>query len=1087
MTRLLPGALALLVLAVGIISTLSYYNHVQRQQGAAVKSLLSSEADRIQATVANELAAIEVVMRGLQGFFHGSEEITYEEFRRYTSALDASGELRGVEGIAYAVPLSPATLGSHLEAMRNELGTEVELTPPGARPDMAVITYIEPPTGANLEGIGFDIFTNPMARRGAELARDAGQLTISPPLRLIQDAGTDSSESRSFVMYLPVYRMNGEPDTMQQRRATLRGWVDVPFRMDDFMAGLESAINPAVDLEVMDLTPGEEAMFLYERDGVSHEQRSGNGETAQTRWVDIGFRRWQLNISSTPAFQTAARGIENNELILMVGGALTLSLAMLVFLVARARNLNEQKAIRMKALYQALSETNQAIVRMDREEQLFPLVCRFAVEYGDMSMAWVGVLDENTGDIKPTASFGKGTAFLDGMELTVCPETPKGQGPSSVAIRTNTPQVINAFEPDPRFGPQQAERVRHFNFRSVAAFPIQRGGRPVAVLAVHHQRQHVFDDDVVSLLTEMSSDISFALDNFDREAQRCTFEKALGDSEAKLSAILENVGASIYVKDLAGRYTYINQHALDLLGLEAEAVLGSTDDSIFDAATVRRIRELDNRVLEQGEELESEEIDTFRTTGETRIFWSIKMPLRDAEGRIHALCGISTDITERRAGEEQIRYLSNYDALTGLPNRELLQERSKIAFAEAKAAGRSMAILCIDLDRFKIVNDSLGYNIGDDVLREMARRLSAQLPREAVLCRMGADDFLLLLPDVDETSIRSVARELLAALALPLTVERQQLTLTASIGIAMFPAHARSMEQLVQSADAALVSAKTAGRNTFALFTPDMRDQVNEILMIENELRGALEKEQLVLYYQPQVDIVTGSITGVEALIRWEHPVIGFISPGRFIPVAEESGLIAELDLWVMRTAARQQAIWQLQGLSVPTVAVNLSAIDLYQNGFTEAVAAVLEENALSPEMLELELTESISMEHSTRTMAVLGKLHAMGVSLAIDDFGTGYSSLSYLKRYPIRKLKIDKSFIDGVGHDPEDQAIVKAIIGMARGLGFRTLAEGVETREQLDFLRGNGCDEYQGYYFCRPLPAHEILDILMRRSEVVV
>lgn len=399
--------------------------------------------------------------------------------------------------------------------------------------------------------------------------------------------------------------------------------------------------------------------------------------------------------------------------------------------------------------------------------------------------------------------------------------------------------------------------------------------------------------------------------------------------------------------------------------------------------------------------------------------------------------------------------------------------------ASAKASDTQLSLLFIDLDRFAIINDSLGHSVGDTVLKQLAQRLSAQLNLTATLSRTGGDEFCLLLPSIDSTQVTRMAQQLLDIITYPVDINERRLTLTASIGIAFFPDHGRNVEQLIQSADAALAQATQKGRNNYQIFNEVMRNHADETLLIENELREAINKQQLTVHYQPQVDMQSGRVIGVEALIRWEHPEIGTIYPSRFIPVAEESGLIVEIGNWVLNSAVKQQAVWLSEGLPLASVAVNLSALQIYKANFSETVERTLDVYQLPHEMLELELTERIAMEHSSRALIILHQLRALGVALSIDDFGTGYSSLSYLKSYPVQKLKIDKSFVDGLGDNAEDQAIVLAIIGIAKGLGFKTVAEGVETQKQWQFLHDHGCNEYQGYYLSKPVAAEFIPALL--------
>ncbi|QIB66258.1 bifunctional diguanylate cyclase/phosphodiesterase [Kineobactrum salinum] len=1071
---ILPFTLAGLVITGGLAATLLLWDHERKRERELVEAAFAVEVGQVVTNLVGKLNAYTVVMRGLQGFFQGSDEVSYIEFLRYIRALDVTSELAGVQGLGWVVPVTRGQLPQHLAAIRAQLPVPYEIHPASQRELLAPIIYLEPLAEENLNAVGFDVFSNPVARAAAEQARDSGEMVITGALSLVQDI--DSSPSPSFVMYLPVYRSGRIPATVAGRREALLGWVDVPFRMADLLASLRAEIDPDIGLEVRDGAPGEAAGLLYSTDMERQQSRSAEGELETQLEIEIGGRSWTLSLFTVPGVYRGETLPARSSLMLPAGSSLSLALGLLVFVIAKSRDRSERRAVRLGHLYHAQSEINQAIVRMDREEELLPLVCRMAVQYGGMTMAWVGKIDADTGRVVCMASFGEGTDYIQPDIVLTEAEEP---GPVEIALQENRPVIINDYLAATTT-PSRQQSAREYGWRSAAAIPLQRGGKAFAVLKVYHCRAGAFDDDVTNLLLDMAGDISFSLDNFDREAQRIDYEQALKENETMLSTIMESIGACIYLKDVEGRYLFANQQVLDLWGVSKEKVVGASDDEFFDSVTAALVRENDRRVLENGEVVEAEEVDTVRETGITRTFWSVKIPMRKADGTLYGLCGISTDITERKHNLERIRFLSNYDTLTGLPNRDLLRDKARFALETAKAQDSQVALLCIDLDRFKLINDSLGLLVGDLVLKAVAQRLTRQLHLDATLCRIGGDELFLLLPNHNQEEAEAVALRLLELIAEPLEVKRHRLSLTASIGVAVYPRHGRDFEQLTQAADAALFKAKQSGRNNFKVFAELMRAQADEILLIEHELRDALANEHLSLYYQPQISMQTGAVTGVEALLRWQHPEIGFISPSRFIPVAEESGLILELGSWVLRTAARQQALWCSTGVPVASMAVNLSAGQVYKDGFAEMVAGVLEQNQLPPAMLDLELTERIAMEHSSKTLTTLTELQELGVTLSIDDFGTGYSSLSYLKRYPINKLKIDKSFVDGVGDDPEDQAIVLAIIGIARALGFRTVAEGVETAAQWQFLHDHGCDEYQGYYFSRALPVQE-LEALLR------
>ncbi len=745
------------------------------------------------------------------------------------------------------------------------------------------------------------------------------------------------------------------------------------------------------------------------------------------------------------------------------------------------RRKNEQRILRLTQLYKALSATNHSILRRTNAEDLFPLICRIAVDYGGMAMAWVGQVEAGGTRVVPLAAAGQELAYLENLGISIRNDVPEGLGPTGTALRENRSVIVEDYlNEDLRPWHTMA---RDFGLRSAGSFPIRRAGRPYVTLTVYHAQTDAFDAEAIALLEEMANDIGFALDNFDLEQARVLAAQALAESEEKMSAILENVGACIYLKDTTGHYLYANRQMRDLVGVGNADILGAACEKFFDPAGLAQILANDARVLRSGEVLQCEETIRISLTGATHTYLSVKLPLRRNDGSIYALCGISTDITQHKVKDERIAFLSNYDVLTMLPNRELLRDRARHALATAQKASGRVALLSIDLDRFKIVNESLGPSVGDELLLEFSKRLSALIQPQHTFCRQGGDDFLLLMPGSSADGAAHMARKILDEATKPFALHNQRVVVTACIGIALFPEDARDFDQLARSADAALFRAKKAGPGKLQFFTRQMHEQANEVLQVESELRQAIEFNQLRLHYQPQIDLKTRRITGAEALIRWEHPRRGLMLPSTFIPIAEESGLIVEIGTWVLRSVIRQCKAWEAEGLAPVTLAVNLSAIQFRQPDFYGTVVGALEDAGLAPHLLELEFTEGIAMENSAYTINLLTRLHELGVSLSIDDFGIGYSSLSYLKRYPLNTLKIDQSFVQGLGLGTGDEAIINSVIALAQSLGFKTLAEGVETKAQLAWLETSGCNEVQGFLFSKAVTAEEFAAQLRSNS----
>lgn len=466
------------------------------------------------------------------------------------------------------------------------------------------------------------------------------------------------------------------------------------------------------------------------------------------------------------------------------------------------------------------------------------------------------------------------------------------------------------------------------------------------------------------------------------------------------------------------------------------------------------------------------------------------MPLKH-----QAVIALVRDITERKLSEEQIAFLAYHDSLTELPNNRLFKERLQHGISQAERHNKMLAVMFLDLDRFKLINDTIGHSAGDELLKVTSNRLlEAVRKTDSValnvagsnnsVARLGGDEFTILLEDVvNLQAVVHIAERIIESVSMPMMLERQEVHISTSIGIAVYPDDGEQADEILRHADAAMYHAKSQGRNNFQFYTESMNKSSVELLALENNLHKAIENNQLCLYYQPQVSVVSGQLVGMEALIRWRHPEKGFISPGTFIPVAEETGMIMRIGAWVIREACEQGVRWLREGHRLHKISVNLSARQLKDEGLPNQIENILKETGMPANKLGIELTESAIILDPELALVRLQKIKQLGVSLSLDDFGTGYSSLSYLKRFPIDTLKIDQAFVRDVKIDHEDAALVKAIIAMAHGLGMDVIAEGVEMQEQLEFLGANACDTIQGFLFSRPLPAQEMEEMMSKRT----
>ncbi|MDD5241014.1 MAG: EAL domain-containing protein [Sulfuricella sp.] len=460
--------------------------------------------------------------------------------------------------------------------------------------------------------------------------------------------------------------------------------------------------------------------------------------------------------------------------------------------------------------------------------------------------------------------------------------------------------------------------------------------------------------------------------------------------------------------------------------------------------------------------------------------WLSIIATRDEQGETIHYLGIFADLTEKKLAEAHTHHLTHYDALTELPNRQMLEEHLKQSLASAHNDNRLVALLYLDLDRFKAINDTLGHPFGDKLLQAVAERLAGHIRDSDMIARFSGDEFTIVLSDVGgQHNAVLIAQKVMAALAEPFQLESQEVFATASIGIALYPIDANSRDDLIKNADTAMGHAKAQGGNNYRFFNTDMNVTVTQRLSMETHLRRALEREEFILHYQPQISLHDNRIIGMEALLRWQHPERGLVSPGEIIPLLEETGMIGPVGEWVLRTACAQSRRWIAEGLPPLRVAVNLSARQFHQSDLAAMVTQALQDSGLAPDQLELEITESIMIQDVSATIGTLHQLHALGIQISIDDFGTGYSSLSYLKRMPISKIKIDQSFVRDLCVSHNGNAIANVVINLGHSMKMLVIAEGVETREQLDYLRAHGCDEIQGYYFSRPLPAEEFAQLV--------
>jgi diguanylate cyclase (GGDEF)-like protein/PAS domain S-box-containing protein len=551
---------------------------------------------------------------------------------------------------------------------------------------------------------------------------------------------------------------------------------------------------------------------------------------------------------------------------------------------------------------------------------------------------------------------------------------------------------------------------------------------------------------------------------------------------ALLQALIDMVPDYLWAKDVNGVFIAANKAlAADSGRSHPRDMIGLSDFDIHPRERAQGFHNVEQKIIRRGQTARDMEEYVETADGAKRWISTTKSPLRNENGDIVGLIGVGRDITDSKLANDRIRFLSDHDPLTGLPNRAFIVDRLNQAILFAKRHDRWVTIICIDVDNFKSINNTLGYNAGDECLKIIAQRIRSCVKEEDTVVRLGGDEFVVLLVDqaknIGLTTI--VLQQLREAISKPAHVEGQPLRVTSSIGVAAYPDDGTNARTLLVIGEAAMRRAKKTGRDNIQFCTPEINTTIRENFLLEEKLHNALVENEFFLLFQPQINLHTGRIFGVEALIRWKHPSFGILAPDRFIPIAEESGLIGRIGAWALGAACKQNKAWQDAGLPRIRVSVNVSARQFQETNWVGQVIELLRESGLDPKYLELEVTETLIMENVTLAIDTMKDLQRLGIQLSIDDFGTGYSSLSALKIFPIARLKIDKSFVRDLPNDDNARAVATAVISLGHGLNLRVIAEGVETKEQMEFLHDNNCDEAQGYLFSEPLPPDEMEELL--------
>lgn len=739
---------------------------------------------------------------------------------------------------------------------------------------------------------------------------------------------------------------------------------------------------------------------------------------------------------------------------------------------------SESKIRFLTQIYAALSHTNQALIESADDKTLFNKICEIAVEFGSLKLAWIGTCEEPDGLIRPVAIYGSNKDYLEQVVISSRGDVQEGHGPTGTAFREGLPIFIQDFKTNPMID-HWRKQIANFGWGSLGAVPIIRGRSSYAVLTFYHTDAYIFSPEIIDLLKEMGRNIGSALDRFDlEEAKRKSQE-----SMKLAAAIYRSSSEAIMVTDENNLISDVNPAFTTLTGYTLGDVIGKNPNLLKSGRHDKEFYQKMWHSILTTDHWQGELWDR-RKDGELHAKLTNISIIRHPDGSIYRHVAQFLDITDKKQNEELIWKQANFDSLTNLPNRHMFHDRLEQEIKKARRMKLSLALLFIDLDRFKEINDTLGHAKGDLLLVEAANRISKIVRSTDTVARLGGDEFTVVLPEFGERfHIERIAQDLIKALEFPFQLGESDVGyISASIGITIFPDDAEDIDGLMKHADQAMYVAKSEGRNRFGYFTESMQAEAQDKLLLTNDLRQALARDELHVFYQPIIEIESGLITKAEALLRWKHPTRGMVSPAIFIPLAEESGLINEIGEWVFNQAIADITEWYKRCGCLIQVSVNKSPVQ-FENSEKHLWPEILKASGLPKNVITVEITEGILVKESSKAKQRLLDFRNNGIEVSIDDFGTGFSSLSYLKKFDIDYLKIDRSFVMDLERDKDDKSLVEAIIVMAHKLEIRAIAEGVETEGQRDLLKSFGCDFIQGYLYSPAITASEFEKMIARHS----
>ena len=1017
-----------------LVSVTLYIRASESEESRLREQFLAQAEDRtalLQKIIDRDIGIVE----GLGSLYDASNLVEEHEFRRFVSKqIELHKDIQALEWAPRVAHEERAAFEAEQQRLRpdfqiREIDARGEAVPAAERPEYFPITLFEPVAGNEIV-LGLDTAYLDKTRNALVQARDTGELSAVGGIRLAQERGTQ----KGMLIYRPVYRQGAPMETVAQRRKALSGLAIGVFHIGTIVADtLNGQARIGIDFALIDAgAPGDQRLLHVQPSRMRAQAIHITDEAQLTRglhaWKPLRLpgQQWWLLHAPAPAFYEL-HGHGQAWIVLAAG--LIISSLLTFYLAGSVRKMRRAEALANRL---AASNLDLAASKQQLDEA--------------QHIALIGSWEYDVGHGLITCSAETYRIF----------DRPLSEGPTPYET------WLDRIHPDDRARVRQS----HIEFLQKGQpydmdFRLLLEGGRIKYLHVRGEPRLDKTDKTLHALGTV---------------QDVTQHKLIEGKLRLAASVFENSRDGIFITDRKSTILDANQALSEIVGYERAEIVGKTPKLWRSARHDETFYRAMWQSLEESGYWRGEILNR-RKNGQLFPAGLTISTVPDETGQDGHYVAVISDISELKHYQSRLEHLAQHDPLTNLPNRLLFSDRLSHAITRAQREEQTLAVLFLDLDRFKHINDSLGHPLGDRMLQEVAQRLLHTVREEDTVARMGGDEFTILMEGMEHTySAGALADRLIQQVSEPYAIDGLELSLSASIGISLFPRDAITCEMLIRNADAAMYLAKETGRSSYQFYTPELTEAAYERITLESELREALRRGQLELHYQPQLDIESGTLVGAEALLRWRHPQFEQVSPARFIPVAEDSGLILSIGAWVLAQACAQAKAWIDQGLPLQRIAVNVAGPQLERKGLLNVVGRILAETGLEPDKLELEVTETFVMSRPEHALDTLAALRKLGVGIAIDDFGTGYSSLSHLKRLPIDKLKIDRSFITDLPDDTDAAAITRAVIAMGQSLGLKVLAEGVETEAQRDFVLREGCMVAQGYLFGRPVPADEFI-----------